>query len=264
MLPAVHLCGGSNVDQEATRIRGLVEAHRPTRQSEGYPDWLRQEVAHYAARVRPTAQTWAAVAATVGLSATTVLRWVGRAAAADLSSTGAAPLPEAAAPSGPAVGDDEGPNPAIPPAPPPRGPVASSSRSCPAPSLGPQQPVRPAPPGATAPQPPTTESRNASTASRDRVPDPRPALAPPRRMAPAEKPARRALAKRARSRGAALVVSPVPVQVVALPDPPSSPGPPGRGGGDLPAGALWLETPGGYRLGGLDLTSAMALLERLQ
>jgi len=223
MLPAVHLCGGSNVDQEATRIRGLVEAHRPTRQSEGYPDWLRQEVARYAARVCPAAPTWAGMAATVGLPATTVLRWVGRAAAADVAATVAAPLSEAAASSDPAVGDDEGPSPVILPAADPLGPVESNSRSCPAPSPDLHQPIRPVSPAVTAPQP-SLASRSASTASRGRVPAQRPALAPPRRMAREDKPARRALATRARSRGAALVVSPVPVQVVALPDPSSSPG----------------------------------------
>lgn len=246
--------------RDAAWLREQVEANRPSPSSDGYPDWLRREVALYAARVRPTAKTWAEVAATVGLSATTVLRWVGRAAAADAPSMGAMPLPGAGAPGEPASGRDVVPCAAPPPTAVERAPGSSSSRPGPTPSAGQRQPAIPSPRAATVHRP-AKASRSAPAPEQSRAVGRQPSPHAPHQTVSAVETARGTTPERALASVGALAVRPVPVPVVALPDPPCSPGPPGRGGGEGAAGSLWLELPGGFRLCGLDLTSAAALLE---
>jgi hypothetical protein len=252
------------MEREAARIRGLVEAHRPTGTPNSYPAWLRQEVVRFAVRARPLLRTWADVAAMVALPTTTVLRWVERAGAR-------------AAASGASV--DESPGTELVVAAVERSPEASPG----VPGLGAERRPDGGGPGCMAPSPGPSGADPVSTA---KPVEPGPSRSPvvaatvrsgrrgggPSKQSPhaavGRKPSGGADSRCApapRTLPALAVAAPlVPVPVVTIPDPPWPSGPPGRGGGGTSGGGLWLETPSGFRLWGLDLTSAKALLELLR
>ena len=237
------------MEREAARLRELVMRHRPKRPTDGYPPWVRAEVAGFTAQARRAGWGFWLVGEAVGLPATTVHRWAEKALVA---------RPAAAV-----VQADEGAA-AVRPAAEGERTAPATAPACPASRL----------PGMDGPGKRAAEQQAVSAAL----------VATSGTARAGQVPCRK------KQSGAQAPRSLRPVPVVAVADPPGTPAAersdigcispaaaasPGLAvvAGWAPAAGdrrtegparLWLESPGGFRLYGLDLASAVALLQALR